>query len=170
MASFAFGAMAITSSGVAWVRTSGYEIDDARAGKLVTLLPWQFVVVDQIASRMVSSDAPEDRTIPSARDAGVAEYIDGYLAGMSQATRGDLLTMIRYIEHLAPVAVGYRHRFTALSGDEQDEVLRSLESSRFSLLRAGFEGLKSLVMMGYYRDPRTWKILGYRGPFLEVSP
>ena len=32
------------------------------------------------------------------------------------------------------------------------------------LLRGAFDGLKSLVFMGYYRDPRTWRILGYDGP------
>ncbi|MBL8609283.1 MAG: hypothetical protein JNL38_18280 [Myxococcales bacterium] len=32
------------------------------------------------------------------------------------------------------------------------------------LLRGGFAGLKSLIFMGYYRDPRTWAILGYDGP------
>jgi hypothetical protein len=34
-------------------------------------------------------------------------------------------------------------------------------------LRAGFQAMKSLVMMGYYRDARTFSILGYGGPFLR---
>jgi hypothetical protein len=41
-----------------------------------------------------------------------------------------------------------------------------MEASDETLLRGGFAGLKSLVFMGYYRDPRTWKILGYAGPWV----
>jgi hypothetical protein len=40
-------------------------------------------------------------------------------------------------------------------------------------MRAGFQALKGLVMMGYYRDPRTFRILGYKGPLVpdaEPSP
>jgi hypothetical protein len=46
-------------------------------------------------------------------------------------------------------------------------VLASVEASSSDLLRAGFDGLKSLVFMGYYRDPRTWGILGYDGPLVN---
>ena len=45
-------------------------------------------------------------------------------------------------------------------------MLRGLESSWLDELRAGFQALKSLVMMGYYRDPRTFAILEYGGPFV----
>ena len=58
-------------------------------------------------------------------------------------------------------------RFTRLSPGDQDRVLASLESSDQDLLRGGFEGLKALVFMGYYRDPRTWKILDYAGPMVS---
>jgi len=74
--------------------------------------------------------------------------------------------MLRVTEHLAPVGSGYLRRFTALKPAEQDHVLAALESSSIDTLRAGFMALKSLVMMGYYRDPRTFAILDYRGPLL----
>lgn len=169
-ATLAFGAVAAASSAIAWVRTGGYEVDPARAARLTALTPWQLVVVEHLASRMVAPDRLDDSTIPTADDVGVASFIDGYLAGMSTSMRRDLSRMLQYIEHLAPIAAGFTHRFTSLLPEEQDEVLRSIESSRIALLRAGFEGLKSLVMMGYYRDPRTWRILDYRGPFLSPSP
>ena len=59
----------------------------------------------------------------------------------------------------------------ALSGStwSRPRVLASLESSSQGLLRGGFDGLKSLVFMGYYRDARTWKIVGYAGPFVGRS-
>ncbi len=48
----------------------------------------------------------------------------------------------------------------------QDRVLASLEASSHDLLRAGFAGLKALVYIGYYRDVRTWGIVGYDGPLV----
>jgi hypothetical protein len=85
---------------------------------------------------------------------------------MRSAVRRDFLRLLRYVEQLAPVAAGFTGRFTELGPAEQDEVLLGLEASRFDQLRAGFQALKSLVMMGYYRDARTFSILGYGGPFV----
>ena len=42
-----------------------------------------------------------------------------------------------------------------------------MESSSIELIQGAFFGLKSVVMMGYYRDPRTWGVLGYDGPRVE---
>lgn len=163
----ALGASALAASGiVAITRTTGYALDPARAERLVVLAPWQFVVLEQLARRIVAPDDPEDRAIPTVEDVAVVEFIDGYLAEMRPSMRRDLLRMVQYLEHLAPLSSGYRQRFSALAPEEQDEVLRGVESSRIDLLRAGFEGLKSLVMMGFYRDARTWGIIGYAGPFV----
>ena len=49
-------------------------------------------------------------------------------------------------------------------------MLAAIEASSSDLLRAGFDGLKSLVFMGYYRDARTWGILGYDGPLVGRPP
>ncbi len=85
---------------------------------------------------------------------------------MHPGLKRDLGRFLGYLEHLAPAAVGLGSRFSRLDAADQDRVLASLESSSSDLLRAGFEGLKSLVFMGYYRDPRTWSILGYDGPMV----
>ena len=113
---------------------------------------------------MVASDRAEGA--PSPDDVGVAEFVDDYLLGMRAALRRDVFRLLAYIEQLAPIGAGYKQRFTELLPDEQDEVLLALEASRFDQLRAGFQAMKSLVMMGYYRDARTFSILGYGGPFV----
>ena len=56
------------------------------------------------------------------------------------------------------------------NGGDQDAVLASVESSSIDLLRAGFDGLRSLVFMGYYRDARTWSLVGYDGPLVNRPP
>jgi hypothetical protein len=70
------------------------------------------------------------------------------------------------VEQLAPIGAGFASRFTQLAARDQDDVLASVEESGSDLLRGGFESVKALLFMGYYRDPRTWSIVGYDGPLL----
>jgi hypothetical protein len=144
----------------------GYAVPAERAARLVALAPWQLVVVEHAARRIAAPDA----AAPSADEVDAAGFVDAYVAGMPAATRDDFLRLVGYLEHLAPVGEGLSSRFTRLAPDEQDRVLRSLEASSKDLLRAGFAGLKSLVFMGYYRDPRTWSVLGYDGPMVHRPP
>jgi hypothetical protein len=165
------GAVSALGGAVALVRTAGYVIDPAAAAKLRSLAPWQYVLLRDVARRLVAPDVTEG--VPMADDVGVAEFIDGYLVDMRAADRRDLFTFLRFVEQLAPFASGFVHRFSELSPFDQDAVLGALESSSSDQLRAGFQALKGLVMMGYYRDPRTFRILGYKGPLVpdaEASP
>jgi hypothetical protein len=151
---------------VAFVRTRGYDIGADREAKLLALTPWQVILLEHAARRIVAPDDPADRSIPSADDTDVVGFIDEYMARMNDPMRDDLAKLFAYVEHLAPLRCGFASRFTRLAASEQDRVLAALEASDQDLLRGGFAGLKSLVFMGYYRDPRTWKILGYAGPWV----
>jgi hypothetical protein len=161
------GVLSAFGGAVALVRTGGYGVDAATSGRLRVLAPWQYAVVRDVARRMLAADRSEG--VPSADDVGVAEFVDGYLADMRPSLRRDLLRFLRFVEQLAPLGSVSFHRFTELAPIDQDEVLSALEASHIDALRAGFQALKSLVMMGYYRDPRTFAILGYRGPLLGLS-
>jgi hypothetical protein len=156
------GALLLVGSAVALVRTRGYDVPADR--KLVALSPWQFLVVQALARRIAARDKDD---APTADDVDVAGFIDRYVAEMPAPLRRDLGRMFGYIEHVAPVASGHGSRFTRLADEAQDDVLRGIESSASDLLRGGFDGVKSLVFMGYYRDARTWKILGYEGPLVN---
>jgi hypothetical protein len=160
------GAILAAGSAVALVRTRGYAVPKERADKLKSLSPWHFVVIEHAARRIAAADVP-DPGVPTPDEVDVAGFIDAYVARMPPMLRRDLLRLIAYVEHLAPIAAGYGSRFTRLSASEQDRVLAKLEASDESLLRGGFAGLKALVFMGYYRDPRTWKIVGYDGPWVN---
>jgi hypothetical protein len=152
-------------SGLAFFRTTGYAVP--KTIELEAISGWQWVFVTHVARRIAAADRPDDPSIPSPDEVDVAGFIDGYVARMPAALRRDLLRAFTYVEHVAPLGLGYLSRFTRLSPAEQDKVLASLETSQTDLLRGAFEGLKSLVFMGYYRDARTWKILGYDGPLLN---
>ena len=148
------------------VRTGGYDLGPAHPGALRSLSAWQFVVVQALARRIAAADDPNDESIPSADAVDVAGFVDAYVAEMHPLMRRDLVRLLSFIEHLAPLGVRAASRFTKLDGATQDAVLSWLESNDQGLLRGGFAAVKSLVFMGYYRDPRTWKILGYAGPLV----
>jgi hypothetical protein len=165
--SLAFGALVVTGSGLALLRTRGYSVPPDRAAALRVLSAWQWVFVTHAARRIAAPDRPHDPSIPTPDEVDVAGFIDGYVAAMPPALRRDLLRGFAYVEHVAPLGLGHLSRFTRLPPEEQDEVLASLETSDLELLRGTFEAIKSLVFMGYYRDARTWKILGYEGPLIH---
>lgn len=150
------------------IRSIGYQMRSERVRALRVLAPWQFVVVSAVARRMVAPDVPQG--VPSPDEVGVAEFVDGFLVDMRPELRRDFLRLLRYLEDLAPFGSGHMGRFSTLSPVHQDEVLAALEASRFDQLRAGFQALKSIVMMGYYRDARTFSILSYGGPFVMDRP
>jgi hypothetical protein len=158
----------VGGSAVAIVRTRGYALPAGRT--LSGLSVWQFVVVQHAARRIAAPDRPGDPSIASADDTDVAGFVDAWVARMQPSVRRDLGRFLGYLEHLAPVAVGMGSRFTRLGPDEQDHVLAAVEASSNDLLRAGFDGIKSLVFMGYYRDPRTWSIMAYDGPTMGRPP
>ncbi len=45
--------------------------------------------------------------------------------------------------------------------------LTLLQQSKVDLLRAGFQALKALAMMAYYKQPPSWKAIGYAGPVVD---
>jgi hypothetical protein len=165
-ATLAFGGLMVAGSVVAVLRTSGYEVAVDRAAKLRGLSPWQLVFVEQLSRRIAAPDRPGDKSIPTPDEVDVAGFVDAYVAKMPAPLRRDLLRLFAYVEHIAPLRAGLRPRFSRLAAIDQDRVLASVEASGNDLLRGGFAGLKSLVFMGYYRDARTWKILGYEGPLV----
>jgi hypothetical protein len=164
------GALAVLALGglTGLVRSRGYVVPPGQ--RLLTMSAWQFVVVQHAARRIAAPDRVGDASIPSADDLDVAAFVDAWLSRMRPDVRRDFGRFLAYVEHLAPLRVGLGSRFTRLDADAQDRVLAATQASSSDLLRAGFDGLKSLVLMGYYRDPRTWGIVGYDGPRIGRPP
>jgi hypothetical protein len=164
-------ALLLAGGALAVARTSGYRPASGR--KLSWMSAWQLEVVENAARRIAAPDRPPsalavqaDTAVPSPDVVDVAGFVDAWVSRMPEKVRRDLGRFIAYLEHVAPLGAGFGTRFSRLGPGDQDAVLRSIERSRHALLRAGFDGLKSLVFIGYYRDPRTWAILGYDGPLV----
>ncbi len=142
--------------GIGLVRSSGYHLPGRVANKLKTLSPWQYIVVDAFGARVL---APEH--------ADVAGFADDFIVGLAAEDRDNLLRFVAYVEHIAPLREGHISRFSNLGSIAQDQVLGSLEQSNVDLLRAGFQALKALAMMAYYKQPASWKAIGYSGPVVD---
>lgn len=158
------GAAALGLGGLFAWHTSGYELAPVDAARLTALSPKEYLVMDAVAARMLRADGPG---WPGTREVGVALAIDRMVARLDEANRTDLQRLIHLLEHGLPLRTGRLSRFTRLSGDDQDAVLASMESSSIGLLRGAFEGLKSLCVLAYFRDERTWAPIGYDGPLVD---
>jgi hypothetical protein len=157
-------AIAVALGAGATLRMWGYP-DPARP--LAALTTWQYAVVQQAARRIAARDATAIAAgVPDVDQTDVAGFVDEWVAQMNPRTRRDLLRFLAFVEQLAPLGCAYLGRFTRLDAAAQDHVLASIAESSHALLRAGFDGLKALVFLGYYRDPRTWSVTGYDGPLL----
>jgi hypothetical protein len=163
----AWTALVFGGTAVGALRTRGYASPPGRP--LAALAPWQFVVVQHAARRIVAPDR-HDSSVPNADDLDVARFVDGWVSRLPARVRRDFGRFLAYVEHLAPLGSRFASRFTRLASREQDDVLSSLESSSSDLLRSGFDGLRSLVFLGYYSDPRTWRAIGYDGPLVGRPP
>jgi hypothetical protein len=139
----------------------------------------EYMILSSIFARILAVDSPPDAKAtrhgfdaknqvvpPSMSDVGSMAFAEGYIEAMQPYLRKDLLGFLQLIEHVLPLSYGYSARFTKLAGEAQDVVLRGLEAHRVGLVRGGFQGLKSLAFMSYYRHPKTWGLLGYEGPLL----
>jgi hypothetical protein len=158
-------ALAGLGGAVALVRGRGYDVDRGRP--TLALAPSEVAVILHAARRIAAPDRPGDGAVPSADDVDVAGFVDAYVSRMPAPMRRDVSRALLYLEQVAPITVGLASRFTRLSPEDQDRVLSAVESSSVAVLRGVFACVKSLVFMGYYRDPRTWRVLGYDGPWLR---
>lgn len=136
-------------------------------GELVALSEAEARVVDAIAARLVAADdAPGSPPFPTPAETRVVEAVDKAIATLRPSVRRDVFALLAWVEHLAPFTRGHLRPFTELAPHEQDALLAGMATSALGDLRAGFEGLKSLVAMGHYRDPRVWAAIGYDGPLV----
>lgn len=55
----------------------------------------------------------------------------------------------------------YGRTLNGLIPSMRTEFLESVESSRVLLLRRGFWGLRTLILMGYYARPQSRSLIGY---------
>ena len=127
------------------------------------LSPTEFVVMQAAARRILASD---DSNAPSPDELEVALHVDAYLQNLDGPLRGDVRALLQLLEHGGGLFRFSFSRFSKMSESEQDATLRDWESSRLDVRRQGFQALRTLAFMGYWRDDKTWPLIGYTGPMV----
>ena len=108
-----------------------------------------------IAPRIVPASA---QTTPAARDA-MAALIDGTLASRTPAMRRQFrlfLLALRWLPFLR-----YARPLDRLDGARQDAALRWFQDHPLQIVRGGFWGVRTLVLLGHYGQPAAGASIAY---------
>ena len=127
------------------------------------VLDWrEYAVLMSIASRLL----PGGEGFPSISQAGVGLRADRALSLAEPNAANEVKQLLRLFDNaLAGFLFGGRVRpFTALSSEEQDEVLAEWQSSGIELRRTGFQALRTLAVASYFAAPLSWPAVHYPGP------
>ncbi len=86
--------------------------------------------------------------------------VEDEIAKRPARVQRQILALLRAIDFL-PLA-RYGRRFSALDRARRTRFLHALEHAPVLLLRRGFWGIRTLVLMGYYARPAAATAIGYR--------
>lgn len=145
------GAALLAAAGGA-ARVSGYRAFPAWDGALLSA--WEAEVL-RAAAEAVLPPVPAD-----ALDA-IPRRTDRFLASLPEAARLEIHGLFTLIEHGTPLDLRLS-RFSRLPVEARLRFLEELGRTRLGHLAA--KGLRDLVLLGWYQDPRSWTALGYGGP------
>ncbi len=109
-----------------------------------------------IARRIV----PESATLTPEGEAGFIDLVEDALATRPESMRRQFSLFLSILRS-APL-VRFGRRLDHLDGARQDAVLRWFQDAPIQLLRSGFWGVRTLILMGYYGRTETGGALAYR--------
>lgn len=162
----AWGGALLLLGGGALRHLGGYRLDPEVERRLQILSTKEAAVLLAVARRIL---APDEGGAPGADEIGVVAAVDEYLRALPAAAVSDIKALLQLVEHSPLLFTLRAGRFTRLPPEAQDAVLADWATSRIDLRRRGFVGLKTLCVLGYYGDPRTFSVLGYPGPALPPA-
>ena len=120
---------------------------------------------------MAAQIVPSDET-PGAREAGVVYFIDRALQTFARDRRKEYADGLKQLESAVRKRNARVRRFSDLSGEQQIEVLRSIENTNF------FELVRTHTVMGFMSNPQYggnrgkagWKLIGFEDDFMFLPP
>lgn len=101
---------------------------------------------------------------PKAAEATL-ENFNGIFHSLPEQNRKKIHVLIRLIM----VSYGFRyfHSFKTGSLSSQTAWLRKWSKSPVPKIRAGVNGLRTLVLLSYYSSESSWAAIGYEGPLVK---
>jgi len=103
---------------------------------------------------------PEAVSLDEKAWAGFDRLTDAALSDRPPALQRRLQLFLRAIDWLPVFRFG--RRFSSLQPAQRARVLSSLENHPVQLIRSGFWGLRTLVLLGYYGRPEAIAAIGYK--------
>jgi hypothetical protein len=156
-------AAGIVLAGAGWIasrrgrgRAKGLRWLDERSAVIVTaLVP---VVLDGALP-----DAPAARQ-DAVRE--VVEAFDRAVSGLSPAVQEEIAQLFSLLAIAAGrfIVAGVRSSWPEATPEEIAAFLDRWRTSRFALLRSGYQALTQLVQAAWYGNARAWERIGYPGP------
>ncbi|MEE9608996.1 MAG: hypothetical protein V3U03_14750 [Myxococcota bacterium] len=125
--------------------------------------PWETEVLTQIMERVVETGLPD---APRVRDTRAVATVDALCHTLPPGVSGQLPLALRLFEY-GPLLFDLQFsRFTRMSDEQKDASLEAWMTSRLSVRRMAFTGVRNLCFFGYYSQDETWPLIGYAGPLI----
>lgn len=151
----------------------GYARPDAR---LEVIGPGEAAFLRAAAQTLFPVESSGPSAPAGLRDGGDIDlpgYMDGYLKLLPFRQRLLLRVLLLLFEHstlLFPArGLGAFRRFSSMTSEQRQHVLRSWEGSRLYLRRVAFTALKAVMVLGYVGDHENLRALGL-SPWKIESP
>lgn len=141
----------------------GDMVSDGERRALRVLTVNEYATLKAAIVRLTRSDRPD---FPPAEAVGAPLFAERFLAGLAPRDRTDMKRLLALLEHVLPLWHGTTQPFWRASGEVQDAILREMETSRVTVLRAALGALKQCAALAYFRHARTWPAIGYDGPWV----
>ena len=105
---------------------------------------------------------------PARRDAvrDVTAAFDRAVSGLTPAVQEEIAELFSLLGLAAGrfILAGVRSPWAEATDEEIAAFLRRWKTSRFGLLRAGYQALTQLLLAAWYGNPASWERIGYPGP------
>ncbi len=160
---------AVAAAGVAWAAVDLVVVEEAlafagqQAGTrrltFSALTRPQAEALDAMTARLI----PSVDGRPGAREAGAVSFIDRALATFNAAQKGLYVDGVTDLNRRAATRAPGNPGFAALSGAQQDEVLREVEQTPFfqSMRFDTIVGTFALPTWGGNKDHLGWQMIGF---------
>jgi hypothetical protein len=139
--------------------------------KLLFFTPAEYSIWAAVADRILAREGPDPiAPSPAPGEVDVAGKADAFLSPLPESDRKDLKQLLALFDNaLFSFLMGGPPRpFTQMDPAQQDEHLRSWQTSRLAIRRTGFQAMKRLSCAIYFGSPDTYASVGYPGPPYEL--
>jgi hypothetical protein len=122
---------------------------------VAALTPAQRAFLLAIAPRIAPASSP----LTPAAGAAMLSLIEGTLASRTPAMQRQFALFLRVLRWLP--CLRYLRPLDRLDGARQDAALRWFQNHPLQVVRGGFWGVRTLLLLGYYGQPATGPSIAY---------